>query len=237
MRAPMPWFRFYSEVLDDIKVQSLDAELFMFWVNCLCLASKEDGVIPPEQTIAWRMRLPLERVRENVKDLLDAGLIERSIERSGERSIERFTPHNWNVRQFQSDHETSTERTKRFREKQRNVPGNVPGTLQSRAEQIQSRTDTEREPFPERKELDSLWAEFAKLYPPHRFDADFANQMWQSRIEDAALILVGLQAALKSADWQDKDGKFVPLASKFIGEQKYRLAYKSAPPKIDWENI
>ena len=39
------WFRFYGDALNDPKVQMLPPETFKSWVNVLCLASQNDGVL------------------------------------------------------------------------------------------------------------------------------------------------------------------------------------------------
>ena len=40
------WFRMYAEVVDDPKVQRLSPALFRAWVNVLCLAASNGGVVP-----------------------------------------------------------------------------------------------------------------------------------------------------------------------------------------------
>jgi len=52
----LPWFRFYTEVLEDPKVQTLDPEDFKHWVNLLCLAAKNDGIIPEIGNVSFALR-------------------------------------------------------------------------------------------------------------------------------------------------------------------------------------
>ena len=54
------WFRFYDEALDDPKVQRLAPHLFKTWINLLCLASKEDGTMPSNDDIAFRLRISVQ---------------------------------------------------------------------------------------------------------------------------------------------------------------------------------
>ena len=75
---------------------------------------------------------------------------------------------------------------------------------------------------------ESAWAEFRKLYPARRFDEQLACQMFISRADDDG-ILAGLRRAVVSDDWRKENGKFVPWASKFIGEGKYSGFKESAP--------
>ena len=74
----MRWFRFYTEALDDPKVQRLPCELFKHWVNLLCLAGRCDGrgLLPPMEDIAFGLRLSEEQVGRACMDLCERGLLD-----------------------------------------------------------------------------------------------------------------------------------------------------------------
>jgi hypothetical protein len=105
------WFRLYNELVDDPKVQRLESPLFKALINLWCLASANDGVFPPIDEIAFKLRMKGEKAQRVLTDLRAAGLIDD--DHRGTR------PHNWDKRQFTSD--DSTPRVKRFREQRRNV--------------------------------------------------------------------------------------------------------------------
>lgn len=108
----MKWFRFYSEVLHDPKVQRLNPQSFKHWVNLLCLAASNDGMIDPDRSnIAFALR-----VSESMADAVVAGMINEGLLDETETGLQ---PHNWNARQFASD--VSTNRVKKFREQKRSV--------------------------------------------------------------------------------------------------------------------
>lgn len=147
----MNWFRFYSEVLHDPKVQRLPAELFRFWVNLLCLANegKPRGLLPPVDDLAFALRIKSDRAGRMLGELVAAGLLDVSQDGA-------MTPHNWSSRQHKSD--DVSERVKRWRERARdtlhddtpngdtdvtcNVTRNVTETPRGRAD---SETDTDSE--------------------------------------------------------------------------------------------
>jgi hypothetical protein len=106
----MKWFRLYSEVLNDPKVQSLRPELFKFWINLLCLANvqKERGSLPPTPEIAFQLRMRPDRVARFLAELQARHLLVTGA--SGP-----LQPHNWDVRQPQSDH--VAERVRRSRQR------------------------------------------------------------------------------------------------------------------------
>lgn len=103
----MRWFRFYTEVVNDPKVQRLSPTLFRHWVNLLCIASEHGGVLPPCEDIAFRLRISKGQTCKVVEALAERGLFDRR--------GENLMPHNWAGRQYKSD--VSTERVRRFRER------------------------------------------------------------------------------------------------------------------------
>lgn len=111
----MGWFRFYDEVVDDLKVQSLPGDTYKFWTNMLCLASRGRGIIGTVTSVTWALRLPFSEVEARIKELLDAGLLHRD--------GDGFRPHNWSKRQFISD--DSKERVRRHRNKRRQLHSQV----------------------------------------------------------------------------------------------------------------
>lgn len=103
----MHWFRFYSDVINDPKVQLLPTPLRWRWVELLCLASKGGGILPSVEHMAFALRASINDMQSDVDRLIDATLID--ITPDG-----RLTPHNWSGRQYASD--LSTERVRKFRE-------------------------------------------------------------------------------------------------------------------------
>ena len=127
------WFRMYDEILDDPKVQKLPAEDFRAWVNLLCLASKNEGVLPDNDDIAFALRRSPNDALTLLERLHNGGLIDR---RNGGPNGYRYAPHGWEKRQYKSD--ASTERVKRFRERPRTVTETPP--------EPESDTETEQTP-------------------------------------------------------------------------------------------
>lgn len=118
------WFRFYSEALNDPKVQSLPPDLFKHWVNILCLACSNNGTLPETlHETAFALRLSETDTVTVLERLLNATLIDRI---SGGANGYRYAPHSWDKRQYKSD--TSTDRVKRFRNRKGNVTETPPDT-------------------------------------------------------------------------------------------------------------
>lgn len=105
------WFRFYDDALNDPKVQCLSLPLFKAWVNLLCVASKNDGMLPDTPALAFLLRQSASDLAADLAALKAAGLLD-----DAETGLE---PHNWSERQYKSD--VSTERSKQHRQRKRNV--------------------------------------------------------------------------------------------------------------------
>lgn len=106
------WFRFYGEALNDHKVQSLSPDLFKTWVNLLCAASLNDGVLPTAERLSFELRVSAHEMQTRLDDLILLGLLDI-------RDDKRLEPHNWSRRQWKSD--DSKERVRKFRAKNAEV--------------------------------------------------------------------------------------------------------------------
>lgn len=102
------WFRFYDGALDDPKVQALAPDLFKVWVNLLCVASRNDGLISAAD-LPFLLRLDQKKVDSSVAALVKAGLLDCN--------GDKHEPHNWAGRQFKAD--TSAERVARYRQRRK----------------------------------------------------------------------------------------------------------------------
>jgi hypothetical protein len=113
----------------DAKVMQLGGSHFKTWVLCLCTAKENDGKIPVLNDLAFALRLRKDVCAQHLKVLVDAGLIDMQ--------GDEYRPHNWNSRQFVSDDVTS--RVKAFRERQRNVSGNVSSNVPGNAHETETK--------------------------------------------------------------------------------------------------
>lgn len=108
----MKWFRFYSDALEDPKVQRLPGDLFKTWVNLLCLANKSEdrGHLPPAEDIAFALRMDTDTLTAQLDELATRGLLDE-----GETGL---APHNWQGRQRKSDDVTARVQEHRAQYKQ-----------------------------------------------------------------------------------------------------------------------
>jgi len=112
------WWRAYDGAVHDPKLQTLPPEVFKLWFNLLCIASKNDGVIPPENQLKSILSVRYDLLKRMLSTLLDRGLIDL---------VEgRMEPHNWRKRQYKSD--LSTGRVTAYRNAKRNVSETPPDT-------------------------------------------------------------------------------------------------------------
>lgn len=129
------WFRYYTGTVHDPKVQRLPGDTFKAWVNLLCLAAENDGILPAIEDVSYALRMGEDAVKTILEQLSAVGLLDET--------KDGLQPHNWDERQYKSD--VSTNRVKRFRDKKRNVSGNVACNVSETApETEQNRTESEQ---------------------------------------------------------------------------------------------
>jgi hypothetical protein len=166
------WFRFYDEVLNDPKVQLLPPEKFKIWVNLLCLASKNDGVLPALDAVTFALRVTRDDLVTTLDQFRDAGLLDLVEVRDAPMSYE---PHNWKERQYISDTKdpTGAERARRYRERHGRVTrdgrdANVSVT----ATRTDTESDSEADSDSEQKDI--------SLRSVNDWPKDFRERFWKT---------------------------------------------------------
>ncbi len=96
----LPWFRLYSEFLDDPKVQFMPEHMRYRLVALLCSRCKTPDL--NDQVIAFQWRIPVAEVEETKALFIEQGFID-----------ENWAVLKWDKRQFLSDDVTA--RVQKFR--------------------------------------------------------------------------------------------------------------------------
>jgi hypothetical protein len=104
----MKWLRLYTEVLHDPKVQTLDPARFRGWINLLMIANENvpRGTLPDIDRIAFLLRTSQDEARAILVDLTFANLLDVMADGT-------LRPHNWDVRQPESDNAVARMRVRR----------------------------------------------------------------------------------------------------------------------------
>lgn len=184
------WFRIYDDAVDDPKVQKLSGDLFKAWINLLCLASQNDGILPSVNDIAFKLRMSGARADKLLDDLVQRELLD-------ETADGHLEPHNWNLRQHRSD--ISTPRVKRFRERKmkrdetvsETPPDTETDSEQNRAEEKRSLTRSRAVGKPTRPAASKPFDEFWGKYPKR----EGANPKEPARKKFAAAVKSGADPA------------------------------------------
>lgn len=74
------WIKLYLDILDDMKLASLCDSEFALMVKLFCLAGEvnEDGFLPADAQMAWRLRSPNEEsLRRQLSNLAAIGILEQ----------------------------------------------------------------------------------------------------------------------------------------------------------------
>lgn len=154
---PLPWFRVYHEIIDDDKLGLVAFEDRWHYVAILAckargLLDKADARDMMFRRIALKMGVAARELDEIARRLAEVGLIDR----------ETLQPLAWDERQMRSD--SSTERTRKYREKQR-AKGSEKGVtgVKRHSDGLDTDTDTDTEIEKEEKSpadaaFDHFWA-------------------------------------------------------------------------------
>ena len=209
MNAMTRWFRLYDDVLNDPKVQRLSGESFKFWINMLCIASKNGGVLPSIEDMAFALRVSNDVCTSLIDELKTCGLIDGS---------KRLVPHGWEKRQYKSD--TSTDRVKRFRERSRNVTETVSETAPDTDTETDTETDKNQKKIPKKRDRSAGSAEFENfwLVYPRKINRAVALKAFEkaTRKTEADLIITAVRG-YKFAD----DEQFIPHPATWLNQERW----------------
>ncbi len=191
------WFRIYDDAMHDPKVQRLPAKLFKLWFNLLCLASKNGGVLPCTEDTSYALRISRAEVEANLADLARRGLLDPAIDG-------RFAPHNWEKRQYKSDHSTTrvhAHRSKNINKNNENIASETanvvtlkrPETVsetppeQNRTEQSQKQKKIYGSSKAMNPENERTFEEFWEVYPKR----DGANPKAPAKVRFLSAVMKG----------------------------------------------
>ena len=134
--SALPWFRMYHRMVDDEKLRLLAFEDRWHFVALCCL--KADGLLDEADSelrsrkIAVKLGVQVRELEEIARRLREVELID-----------EALCPLSWNELQYRSD--SSAQRVKKFREKQRSDSVKRQRNVTVTAQDTETEADTEKE--------------------------------------------------------------------------------------------
>lgn len=221
------WCRLHADSLHNPKVQRLSDRLYKTWGNLLCLVTTRDGYLPPIGDVAFALRLSEVEASKRVAELMTARFIDDTP--NGLRM------HDWEEHQFKSD--SSTERTRRYRERHKGGDGDGGETSPERHSE-RSGTATVTPPDTEQSRTESetdsdaegpaAWkGKIITLTP-----ADY--QKWGQSYDR-----IDLNAELQAADdyyaqRPPKDGKWFFPVSRWLKKANEEARARASPTDGGW---
>ena len=175
----------------------------------LCIASKNGGVLPGIEDMAFALRVSNDVCTSLIDELKTCGLIDGS---------KRLVPHGWEKRQYKSD--TSTDRVKRFRERSRNVTETVSETAPDTDTETDTETDKNQKKIPKKRDRSAGSAEFENfwLVYPRKINRAVALKAFEkaTRKTEADLIISAVRG-YKFAD----DEQFIPHPATWLNQERW----------------
>ena len=175
----------------------------------LCIASKNGGVLPSIEDMAFALRVSNDVCSSLIDELKTCGLIDGS---------KRLVPHGWEKRQYKSD--TSTDRVKRFRERSRNVTETVNETAPDTDTETDTETDKNQKKIPKKRDRSAGSAEFENFWSvyPRKINRAVALKAFEkaTRKTEADLIITAVRG-YKFAD----DEQFIPHPATWLNQERW----------------
>lgn len=218
MTRSLPWFRAYTDMVDDEKLRLLAFEDRWHFVALLCckgagLLDAGDSAPLLRRKLAVKLGLASRELEEVARRLAEVDLID----------FETFQPLAWEQRQFQSD--SSTARVKAYRERMKRSC-NVSETAQDTDTDTESEAKKKQKPSaqPAATRFDDWWAAY-----PKKVGKKPALQKWRSRGLDAvadALIADVLHRAANDDGWLRG---YVPDPLTYLNQDRWEDDLRAAP--------
>ena len=131
------WIKLFIEILDDPKMGRLPNHMWRRAVELFLLAGRKgsDGALPPVEEMAWTLRLPQDKLLEDLQGLAGVGVVHEA------------APGSWVVSNF-SRRQTAlsgAERVRNFRERKEDVTERYEGCNEGGGVDSTSTSDSESE--------------------------------------------------------------------------------------------
>lgn len=216
----MPWFRMYTDFLNDPKMIALAFEDQRHFIGILAL--KSDGALEAEvddslmdRIVAQRLWIDHGVIREVKKRLVASGLIDAN-----------WQPLAWDKRQFKSDKDgTAAERQRRFREaKQANALRNAPVTRL----ETDTEAETDKKAAPVGADVCPGFAEFWKTWPASERKQAKGKclEAWKkAKAEAVSADVVSHVKQLKASEgWTKQNAQFIPAPLVYLSQRRWEGA-------------
>lgn len=211
-----PWLRLYTEFAHDPKMQSMSEAMQRRFVMLLCLQGSEQLQKLESAELAFALHLSEVELAETHQLFLSKNLVD-----------ERWNILSWNERQYFSD--CSSERSRRFRERQRNV-AKTEETVAATTPEAETETDSEAETHTLSRgvrapaQVQADFEQFWQAYPrkESRTAARRAFEKLQPDAELLARILAALSWQRSLPAWRER--RYVPYAANWLADQRWEDA-------------
>lgn len=229
--AGLPWFRMYHEMIEDPKIGLLEDAEFRLWVELLCIAcsaGNSGDTDLSEEELTWKLR---RNVTSPLQKLFRNGLV---LFQDHKKERKTICIKNWVKRQFQSD--SSTNRVRKYRNKQQIDRRNVSETLQERqCNAVDTDTDTDTEqikkkdllsdsPESDKKEKPVYPESFEKFWVsyPKKEGKGAAYKSYQkikAPRPTLKIILDSIETHQRTGKWKDK--QYIPQPARYLNERRW----------------
>jgi len=212
----LPWFRMYTDFLNDPKMISLAFEDQRHFIGILAL--KSDGALESDVEEALMDRIVAQRlwidhgvIRDVKKRLVNAGLITFN-----------WHPVAWAKRQMNSDKdETNAQRQQQYRDSHKTVKLEQNALHNGSVTRIDTEGDKDKDTDETSKEVG--FASFWQTYPKKIAKPAALKAYRAAKVKDPLLgiILSDIETRKQSDDWTKENGKYIPNPATYLNQRRW----------------
>ena len=235
----LPWFRMYSEAVDDDKLRLLAFEDRWHFVALMCCTAQ--GLLAQDypdllhRSLAVKLGVQARELEEIIRRLAEVGLCSLHTN----EQCNELVLNGWAKRQFDSDR--SAKRTREYRERQKkqgvtDEHRHCDVTEQSRTRHRDALdTDTDTDTDPPKPPKGGDWPGFEQFWQawPNKANKARAKKAWNKAKPDEALqarIITAVETSKRShPQWLKDSGQFIPHAATWLNGEQWEDEIQTAP--------
>lgn len=236
--ADVRWIKILTDIFEDEKMKIIDLmdhgeSILIVWFKIICLAGKSnsngylmltDDKPYTDTMIAKVIDRDIEIVRESIKVFIDLGMMEKI---DDEYYLPTWEKHQ-NAQKLEEIRKQTRQRMKKYRDKKKESTDDNNSVTLALQERNSYATDKDIEENKNKKEskevINTEWfPEFWKLYPK-KFKKNESEIMFNSIVKDEEThqrIIKDVQKRIKSKEWQNEKGKFIPHPNNYLNQKRW----------------
>jgi len=218
----LPWFRMYTDAVDNVKLRMVAFEDRWHYVAIMCLKRQGllDKVDDPnfDRMLSIKLGLAVSDLFEVKRRLLEVDLID-----------EHVCPVGWTDRQFESD--SSTERVRKYRARQKGASQERHGNVSVTVQDTDTDTDTDKT-LVRNESFKTFWNQYPRRESKAKAETAFARLTAKDRDALLAHLPERIDRHLSKLET-----RYIPMPGTFINQRRWLDEYEAVADEVTATNL